>query len=102
MDLLYFPGEFTYKHVYIDDLPSTDITVFFDECFLFINDVIKAEGNVLVHCMAGVSRSPSIIIAYLMKSKKLKFREAYDYVKCHRPVICPNEGFLKQLKNYEP
>ena len=47
----------------------------------------------LIHCAYGVSRSPSIVIAYLMKKYKIDFDEAEHFVKRKRPEIRPNEGF---------
>lgn len=102
LNLEYFPGKFNYKHVLIFDLPSTDITKYFDECFAFIDAAMANGGHVLVHCMAGISRSSSIVIAYMMKSKGMDFQTAFDHVKSKRSCICPNEGFLSQLKNYQP
>jgi protein-tyrosine phosphatase len=58
----------------------------------------KQNRKVLVHCAAGVSRSASFVIAYIMKSRKIGFDEAYTFVKSKRPIITPNSGFVKQLK----
>lgn len=55
----------------------------------------------MVYCVAGVSRSASICIAYLMKYNKLSLLEAYNYVKLRRSRIKPNCGFFKQLIEYE-
>jgi len=57
--------------------------------------------NVFVHCQMGKSRSVSFIIAYLMKYEKMKFDEAYIYVKKIRRLAFPNIGFMRQLKEYE-
>ena len=51
--------------------------------------------------MAGLSRSATIVIAYLMWSQKWKFADALDYVVKRRPLVCPNDGFQKQLKIFE-
>lgn len=64
-------------------------------------EFIRTGSVVFVHCAAGVSRSSSIVIAYLMIDKKMKFQEAYEFVKKRRPVICPNPGFQAQLKKIE-
>ena len=50
---------------------------------------------------AGISRSATIVIAYLMYMNKLNFEEAFQLVKTNRPIICPNNGFIKQLKKFE-
>ena len=49
----------------------------------------------------GISRSPSIVIAYLMYQNKMKFEEAYNFVKNKRKEISPNSGFQEQLKKFE-
>jgi protein-tyrosine phosphatase len=50
---------------------------------------------------AGVSRSASIVIAYLMKNRNLTFDSAYKFVKEKRTKIQPNPGFIAQLRAYE-
>lgn len=52
-----------------------------------------ARGGVLVHCYAGVSRSASCVIAYLMQEREMKFQEAFAFASKQRPVIFPNMGF---------
>ncbi|XP_056392085.1 dual specificity protein phosphatase 19 [Hyla sarda] len=96
-----FPDEFTYKKLSILDLPETDITSYFQECFDFIEVARLRNGVVLVHCNAGVSRAPAIIIGYLMYSEKLNFARAFSVVKNARPAVCPNSGFMEQLHKYQ-
>ena len=98
----HFPDAFIYKDMKIMDLPETDIVQYFPECFDFIGQCAQAGGCVLVHCNAGVSRAPSIVIGYLMTTRRFTFQEALDYVKSKRPSVRPNDGFLTQLKNYKP
>jgi dual specificity phosphatase 12 len=50
-------------------------------------------GKVLVHCFAGVSRSATIIIAYMMQEHGMNYHSAFKFVKSKRPFINPNEGF---------
>lgn len=56
--------------------------------------------KIIVFCRAGHSRSPTIVIAYLMKYENMTFDEAYKYVKNKRNIM-PNNGFIEQLHNYE-
>ncbi len=51
--------------------------------------------------LSGVSRSATIVLAYLMKYHHNTLKEAYIYLAEKRPQICPNEGFLLQLIRYE-
>jgi protein-tyrosine phosphatase len=64
-------------------------------------DAAIARGACLVNCSAGVSRSASVCIAYLMTRKKATFDEAFSTVAKARPEICPNVGFRAQLLEYE-
>ncbi|XP_054874247.1 dual specificity protein phosphatase 19-like isoform X2 [Amphiprion ocellaris] len=95
------PDQLVYKTLQILDLPDTDITSYLDECSSFIDQARDQDGVVLVHCNAGVSRSSSIVIGYLMLREELSFDDAYDQVKQARPSIRPNPGFYQQLQNYK-
>lgn len=55
----------------------------------------------LVHCVGGVSRSATLCIAYLMSSKTLSLRDAYEFVRKKRPTIAPNINFMGQLLQHE-
>lgn len=72
----------------------------FKNCCDFIDQNITS-GNVLVHCQAGVSRSATIVIAYIMKKNKIKSKAALEFVQEKRPIVGPNDGFLEQLKSWE-
>jgi len=52
---------------------------------------------VLIHCHAGISRSATIILAYLMINEKLSLGEAFKYVQSKRKIISPNLNFMGQL-----
>ena len=97
-------GAYTYypdiEYLEIDalDIPEYHISKHFVECFKFINRNIKKNKNVLVHCHAGISRSSTIIIMYLMVKYKITLDKAYEYVKSKRPIIKPNRGFSTELQ----
>lgn len=94
----HYPNDFVYKSFEIDDIFLEDISIFFEESFKFIEE---SKGNVYVHCAAGVSRSATIVIYYIMRKKNKKYEDAYQFVKERRPSIAPNIGFVKQLKALE-
>eukprot|EP01016_Furgasonia_blochmanni_P009334 TRINITY_DN13863_c0_g1_i2.p1 TRINITY_DN13863_c0_g1~~TRINITY_DN13863_c0_g1_i2.p1 ORF type:complete len:227 (+),score=37.63 TRINITY_DN13863_c0_g1_i2:61-681(+) len=91
---------FVQKLVGVDDLPYSKISQYFEDCIKFIDEA-RLTGNVLVHCAAGVSRSPAIVIAYLIKKNAMTFLNAQEFVKVKRYFIQPNPGFVRQLKLYE-
>ncbi|KAI8074797.1 protein-tyrosine phosphatase-like protein [Gongronella butleri] len=90
-----------HKIIPIADMAKANIMKHFDETNAFIQVAQDANEAVLVHCMAGVSRSATVVTAYLMQRDRLRFREALARIKRERPFINPNEGFLHQLRLYE-
>ncbi|KER33414.1 hypothetical protein T265_00726 [Opisthorchis viverrini] len=83
------------------DMESQDLRSLFSTAFQFIEESRLSGCNILVHCQAGVSRSPSLVIAYLMAHSQLSLRDAYLLVKSKRSVISPNFSFLGQLFDFE-
>uniref|UniRef100_A0A0D9XWN1 protein-tyrosine-phosphatase n=1 Tax=Leersia perrieri TaxID=77586 RepID=A0A0D9XWN1_9ORYZ len=71
-----------------------------EPCLDFIDEGRKV-GNVLVHCFAGVSRSATVITAYLMRTEQKSLEEALESLKEVNESVCPNDGFLEQLKLFE-
>lgn len=69
--------------------------------FVVAEQTRHSQGKVLVHCQAGISRSATICIAYLMHHKGLSLDEAYDFIQARRSVISPNMNFMRQLAEYE-
>ncbi|RWS28659.1 dual specificity protein phosphatase 19-like protein [Leptotrombidium deliense] len=93
-----FQDSFVYKNVEMLDTPDFDLQSCLSACIEFIDDCRKASGVCLVHCNAGVSRSASVVIAYLIHTRSITYEEAFDIVKRARPCINPNSGFVNQLK----
>jgi len=56
---------------------------------------------VLVHCRAGVSRSATVVIAYLIAYHGYSLHDAFFLARSHRSVVTPNLGFLEKLGEYE-
>nr|CCC90659.1 putative dual-specificity protein phosphatase [Trypanosoma congolense IL3000] len=56
---------------------------------------------VLVHCRYGCSRSPTIVLAYLMRRNGWPLEDALQYIVCRRPVVEPNVGFLNTLLSFQ-
>ncbi|XP_078539698.1 dual specificity protein phosphatase 14 [Lissotriton helveticus] len=93
--------QFEYVKAPLADMPHAPISLYFDSVADKIHSIARKHGATLVHCAAGVSRSASLCIAYLMKYHKGTLVQAYNWVKARRPVIRPNVGFWKQLIDYE-
>lgn len=96
-----YPPEFKYLHVQVDDNASAEIDKYFDACCAFIQQAKRENMSVLVHCTMGMSRSASIVLAYLVKCENMTLIEAFEYVKQRRPVASPNPGFMLQLVQFE-
>eukprot|EP01116_Phalansterium_solitarium_P012721 TRINITY_DN2924_c6_g1_i2.p1 TRINITY_DN2924_c6_g1~~TRINITY_DN2924_c6_g1_i2.p1 ORF type:complete len:364 (+),score=31.33 TRINITY_DN2924_c6_g1_i2:135-1094(+) len=96
-----FKEAFNYCHVMIRDVPTTDLEPLLFTCVQFIDEARATNGRVLVHCVMGKSRSASVVIAYLMQTQGLSFRDAYNRVVKLRSVVHPNIGFSTQLQSLE-
>ncbi|KAI0519439.1 dual specificity protein phosphatase 12 [Dendrobium catenatum] len=82
------------------DTEDENLLDYLDVCLDFI-DRGRKEGAVLVHCFAGVSRSAAIITAYLMRSEQRSQEDALESLRQSCEFVCPNDGFLEQLKLFE-
>ena len=89
------------KHILMRDSEDENLLEYLDLCVDYIQNVKNSGGNILVHCVAGVSRSASVCLAYLVKYKNATLRKAYFHVLHRRPCIFPNFGFWRQLVTYE-
>lgn len=90
-----------YKKIPVNDSKKTRISKFFKESNDFIEKAINSdEGNLLIHCGAGASRSVTLLIAYLIYKFGLNFDESFAIIKKTRNEANPNEGFILQLKEY--
>eukprot|EP00921_Rhytidocystis_pertsovi_P008390 GHVQ01013753.1.p1 GENE.GHVQ01013753.1~~GHVQ01013753.1.p1 ORF type:complete len:1123 (-),score=293.28 GHVQ01013753.1:145-3513(-) len=91
----------TYFRVPIDDTSYQPINLYFEEAGDFIDSFLLRGEGVLVHCKAGVSRSVTIILSYLVGRMNFKLLRGFYHVLSRRKIICPNVGFMEQLCEYE-
>lgn len=84
------------KHIDLDDTPTEDIAIYFNETYAFID-----AAPTLVHCFAGISRSVTVSTAYLMRKYRMSVDSALQKIRKTRPIVRPNSGFMRQLKEYE-
>ncbi|NWX92782.1 DUS4 phosphatase, partial [Nothoprocta pentlandii] len=126
----HFEGHYEYKSIPVEDNHKADISSWFMEAIEFIGEgpggravvrvgmgsgaaltprapvpvadaVQERRGRVLVHCQAGISRSATICLAYLMMKQRVRLDEAFEFVKQRRSVISPNFSFMGQLLQFE-
>lgn len=85
--------------VEVVDRQTESLSKYFDVLADKINDVAKRNSASLVHCVAGISRSATIVLAYLMKYLRMNLKDAHSLVKSRRPLIRPNlvNHFIKSL-----
>ncbi|NWI16559.1 DUS4 phosphatase, partial [Crypturellus soui] len=125
----HFEGHYQYKSIPVEDNHKADISSWFMEAIEYIGEwpscpeargvgvapgtaltplhlpvadaVQERRGRVLVHCQAGISRSATICLAYLMMKQRVRLEEAFEFVKQRRSVISPNFSFMGQLLQFE-
>ncbi|KAL1307893.1 hypothetical protein HN51_049787 [Arachis hypogaea] len=90
-----------YKNSFTYHCLPDDKTLPFEEAIQFLEQCEKDKARVLVHCMSGKSRSPAIVIAYLMKSKGWRLAQSYQWVKERRPSVELTEVVFQQLQEFE-
>eukprot|EP00922_Rhytidocystis_sp_ex-Travisia-forbesii_P019434 GHVS01028773.1.p1 GENE.GHVS01028773.1~~GHVS01028773.1.p1 ORF type:complete len:369 (-),score=45.17 GHVS01028773.1:323-1429(-) len=95
------PPILTYYRVCLEDTSCEPIKLYFEEVGEFIDSFMVRGEGVLVHCKAGVSRSATIIISYLVGKMHFSLARAFYHVLSRRKIICPNVGFMEQLGEYE-
>lgn len=91
------------RHTFIPclDVPETNLVAVLDQTDDYLDDIKRSGDRVLVHCNAGVSRSTSIVIGYLMRRIGYTYADAHHVVKSKRPCCRPNKGFEIQLQQIE-
>ncbi len=85
----------------INDTPEQDILHIFGECFKFIDNALINNSKILIHCYAGISRSATILIGYLIYKLNMSFDDISNHIIKKRKIVHPNYGFYQQLKKFE-
>jgi len=92
-----FPETVTYYSFNVDDNERYNIYTHFESVFEIMVRAKEEKKRILIHCQAGVSRSPTFVIAYLIQHQKMNLKDALSHVKAKRPQVQPNRGFIRQL-----
>ena len=82
--------------IFYQNLPMLDIGYYVMNYFLE-----NSDQSVLVHCMAGISRSASLLVYFFMKKYGWSYNDAYNFIKRRRSIIQPNSGFEQKLRIYD-
>ncbi|XP_010004516.1 PREDICTED: dual specificity protein phosphatase 22-A-like [Chaetura pelagica] len=93
--------DMTYLCISASDSSSQNLLQHFKECIKFIHECRLGGGGCLVHCLAGVSRSTTILVAYLMTVTELGWESCLAATRASRSYASPNCGFQQQLQEYE-
>lgn len=96
-----FPDKIKYLVVEMADTFTQNLITHLSECRSFIDECLASGGKCLVHGSNGISRSAAVVIAYVMEKMVLPYRDAIKYVQNRRYCINPNDGFKRQLIEYE-
>ncbi len=93
-----FPDNIVYHNFKISDSSNFTLDERVSEINVHLHNYLSNNRRVLVHCRQGISRSPSVIIAFLIKFKDFSFEQAFSFVRSKAKNIEPNFGFLAQLQ----
>jgi protein-tyrosine phosphatase len=92
---------FIYKKISMVDTPEENLLAFLPEAFEFIKEAKESGGCILVHCVAGISRSVAITAAWLMEYEKAHLKNVMEFIRQRRPIALPNTGFRLALAHRE-
>jgi atypical dual specificity phosphatase len=90
-----------YERLSLSDEETSTIGPVATRACEIIDSAAASGGRVLIHCSAGISRSPTMVSAYLMKGRGMTLRGSLETLVKARSVVAPNPGFLRQLSEME-
>ncbi|MED6253626.1 Dual specificity protein phosphatase 22-B [Ataeniobius toweri] len=93
--------DMTYLCISAADHSKQNLIQYFRESIMFIHESRLKGDGCLVHCVAGVSRSVTLVVAYIMTVTGRGWVESLAAVRAARPCAGPNLGFLRQLEEFE-
>jgi len=87
----------------LNDTPEAPIHAYLSSAHAWIDAALAASPmhRILVHCVAGVSRSATVVISYVMHARRLRLREAFHLVQRRRTIVDPNPGFQAVLMQFD-
>jgi protein-tyrosine phosphatase len=102
-----YTKDFNHLCLSLIDNEQQNIIHYFDITYHFIDNIISKNiphtqnpNKILIHCICGISRSTTILLAYLIKKYNYKPNDALNIVKKRRNIVNPNNNFMNQLEIY--
>ena len=95
------PSHFTYMSLPLEDTTAQPLAPYLSPACDYIERALAEGGKVLVHCRAGVSRSASLVLAYVMKVGHFRLKETIRMMQAKGATIGPNPSFLNELLIWE-
>ena len=96
-----YPTNYNYLNIELIDSEYENIVSHFNKSNNFIQKSLDNNEKILIHCICGVSRSATLVIAYLLSIKYNNLQNILDELRIKRDIINPNDNFIKQLILYE-
>jgi protein-tyrosine phosphatase len=90
----------SYTRIPLDDAFNQPLKDYLTFGIALMEKAVEQQKGVLVHCSAGMSRSPCLVMAYFMKKNNWTLDRTYNWLKTLRP-ICPNICFMGQLLHFQ-
>eukprot|EP00899_Mesostigma_viride_P018651 jgi/Mesvir1/26788/Mv20556-RA.1 len=90
-----------YLHIPLHDSPFADARAEFPNAIQFLDECQRQHRTVLVHCVHGLSRSPTLVCAWLMRSQGWTLQQAIHRLWSVRERVRPNHGFQRQLMAFD-
>lgn len=95
------PAGVQQTRIHIDDKPTSNIAQYFPQTNLLIASAIAAQQTIYICCDRGVSRSPTIVLAYFIFIYGWTYEYALRWLKQFRGVVNSNSGFADQLRAHQ-
>jgi protein tyrosine/serine phosphatase len=93
-----FEDQFDYSSYSINDTCNYDLSAIMDQIIIDISQRVATGKRVLIHCKMGISRAPSVILAFMIRMQGKSYNSAFDELSLINPKISPNVGFLIYLQ----
>eukprot|EP00331_Platyophrya_macrostoma_P034545 CAMPEP_0176459344 /NCGR_PEP_ID=MMETSP0127-20121128/33215_1 /TAXON_ID=938130 /ORGANISM="Platyophrya macrostoma, Strain WH" /LENGTH=171 /DNA_ID=CAMNT_0017850251 /DNA_START=137 /DNA_END=652 /DNA_ORIENTATION=- len=97
----YFPDRFKYLSLELKDTPEFDLSSYLFQAVEFIQEALDFEGKVFIHCNQGISRAPSILLAYYIWRYRVELEPCLEKLRVVYPKAEPNLGFMIHLGLFE-